>query len=94
MPSHDTSADFPRPAPAQAARPGVPPARLDESRLLRELETIHRTRHDTLLHGSTDALATHNARMAELEGEYLRRHPRRRVAPGRTRSGARARTGP
>ncbi|WP_030667192.1 DUF6158 family protein [Streptomyces rimosus] len=93
MPSHDTPTDVPRPAPAQAATPGVPPARLDEQQLLRELETIHRTRHDTLLHGSSDALATHNARMAELEGEYLRRHPRRWVASGRTRSGARARTG-
>ncbi|GCD41640.1 DUF6158 family protein [Streptomyces paromomycinus] len=98
MPSHDTPTDSPRPtetptAAPGTATPGVPPARLDEQQLLRELETIHRTRHDTLLHGSTDALATHNARMAELEGEYLRRHPRRWVASGRTRSGARARTG-
>ncbi|MFH8344420.1 DUF6158 family protein [Streptomyces sp. NPDC018045] len=98
MPSHDTPTDAPRPVETDSATPdsatlGVPPARLGEQQLLRELETIHRTRHDTLLHGSTDALATHNARMAELEGEYLRRHPRRWVASGRTRSGARARTG-
>ncbi|MFH9419719.1 DUF6158 family protein [Streptomyces sp. NPDC017529] len=93
MPTHDTSSDPARSVETKDTTPGVPPARLDEQQLLRELETIHRTRHDTLLHGSPDALATHNARMAELEGEYLRRHPRRRVAPGRTRSGARARTG-
>ncbi|UGY94384.1 DUF6158 family protein [Streptomyces gobiensis] len=70
---------------------GIDPVRLTEAQLLKELETIHRTRHDTLLHGSADALATHNVRMAELEGEYLRRHPRRPVAAGRTREGARAR---
>lgn len=70
---------------------GIDPARLSEAQLLRELETIHRTRHDTLLHGSSEALATHHTRMAQLEGEYLRRHPRRLVSPGRTREGARAR---
>jgi hypothetical protein len=70
---------------------GVDPASLDDQQLLKELETIHRTRHDTLLHGSTDALAAHNARLAQLEGEYLRRNPRRPVAKGRTREGARAR---
>jgi hypothetical protein len=70
---------------------GVDPTSLDDQQLLKELETIHRTRHDTLLHGSRDALAAHNVRLAELEGEYLRRHPRRPVTPGRTREGARAR---
>ncbi|MFD0070644.1 DUF6158 family protein, partial [Streptomyces sp. NPDC127574] len=33
----------------------------------------------------------HNERMAQLEGEYLRRHPRRPVSAGRTREGARER---
>jgi hypothetical protein len=70
---------------------GVDPGRLDDQQLMKELETIHRTRHDTLLHGSNDALRTHNVRMAELEGEYLRRHPRRPVVAGRTREGARDR---
>ncbi|MYY10284.1 hypothetical protein GT204_15585 [Streptomyces sp. SID4919] len=70
---------------------GVDPARLDDQQLMRELDTIHRTRHDTLLHGSNDALRAHNLRMAQLEGEYLRRHPRRPVARGRTREGARER---
>ncbi|MEU7657678.1 DUF6158 family protein [Streptomyces lincolnensis] len=70
---------------------GVDPSRLDDQQLMKELETIHRTRHDTLLHGSNDALRTHNDRMARLEGEYLRRHPRRPVSTGRTREGARDR---
>ncbi|MGK5632339.1 DUF6158 family protein [Streptomyces sp. URMC 123] len=72
---------------------GIDPATLDEQQLLRELESIHRTRHETLLYGSPDALSAHNVRMAELEGEYLRRHPLRQVAPGRTREGARSRDG-
>ncbi|HET6859384.1 MAG TPA: DUF6158 family protein [Streptomyces sp.] len=75
----------------EPTRPGVDPAHLDDQQLMKELETIHRTRHDTLLHGSPDALDAHNLRMAELEGEYVRRHPRRPVSPGRTRAGARAR---
>ncbi|AZS84000.1 DUF6158 family protein [Streptomyces griseoviridis] len=70
---------------------GVDPSRLDDQQLMRELETIHRTRHDTLLYASNGALRAHNDRMAELEGEYLRRNPRRPVAPGRTREGARDR---
>lgn len=70
---------------------GVDPGRLDDQQLMKELEAIHRTRHDTLLYGSNDALRVHNERMAQLEGEYLRRHPRRRVAAARTRAGARDR---
>ncbi|MFF3209227.1 DUF6158 family protein [Streptomyces sp. NPDC002886] len=66
---------------------------LEEGRLMKELEAIHRTRHETLLHGSDDALLTHTRRMDELEREYVRRHPERAQTTGRTRSGARARTG-
>ncbi|WP_437095836.1 DUF6158 family protein [Streptomyces sp. enrichment culture] len=76
-----------------ATMTGVEPNRLDDQQLMKELETIHRTRHDTLLYGSNDALRAHNERMAQLEGEYLRRNPRRPVAAGRTREGARERTG-
>ncbi|WP_399932878.1 DUF6158 family protein [Streptomyces kanamyceticus] len=72
---------------------GVDPGQLDDQQLAKELEAIHRTRHTTFLHGSDDALQTHDERMAELETEYLRRHPRRSIAPGRTRSGARERGG-
>jgi hypothetical protein len=70
---------------------GIDPAKLDEQTLMRELDSIHRTRHETLLHGASAALAAHNARMAALEGEYLRRHPRRQVESDRTREGARDR---
>ncbi|MER6346789.1 DUF6158 family protein [Streptomyces sp. NPDC001595] len=70
---------------------GVDPGRLDDQQLMKELETIHRTRHDTLLYGSNDALRAHNDRMAQLEGEYLRRNPRRFVSASRTRDGARDR---
>ncbi|MFE9929158.1 DUF6158 family protein [Streptomyces sp. NPDC005533] len=71
---------------------GGPAARnLEEGKLLKELEAIHRTRHETLLHGSDDALVTHTKRMNELEHEYVRRHPQRAQTAGRTRSGARAR---
>lgn len=70
---------------------GIDPRELSDADLLRELETIHRTRHDTLLHAPMDALSAHSVRMAELEAEYLRRHPERPVTPGRTREGARAR---
>ncbi|MFF7450421.1 MULTISPECIES: DUF6158 family protein [unclassified Streptomyces] len=73
------------------AMTGVDPSRLDDQQLMKELETIHRTRHDTLLYGSNDALRAHNGRMAELEGEFLRRNPQRPVAAGRTREGARER---
>ena len=53
--------------------------------------TLHDTRHDTFLHGGPDALERHTTRTAELEYEYLRRHPEREVDPNRLRSGARAR---
>ncbi len=70
--------------------PGVPASDLSEADLTRELAHLHETRHDTFLHGSADALGAHSARTAELEQEYLTRHPDRDVDPGRTRAGARA----
>ena len=70
---------------------GVRAADLAEHDLLRELQHLHHTRHDTFLHGSADALGMHTRRTAELEEEYLRRHPEREVDPDRLRSGARER---
>ncbi len=70
---------------------GVPSSQLTDEELLRELRTLHRTRHDTLRHGSDQALETHTERMAELEAEYLRRVPEREVDPERLRAGARDR---
>ena len=49
--------------------------------LIRELTHMHRTRHETFLHGSPDALREHSSRLAALEGEYLRRHPTARSTP-------------
>jgi hypothetical protein len=68
---------------------GVSAEDLAEADLIRELEHLHRTRHDTFLHGAPDALREHTSRSAELEQEYLRRHPERDVDPARTRAGAR-----
>jgi hypothetical protein len=62
---------------------GIAGEDLSEEDLLRELENLHRTRHDTFLHGSADALSTHTRRTAELEVAYLKRHPEREVDPAR-----------
>jgi hypothetical protein len=70
---------------------GVPPGELPEEDLLRELRHLHDTRHDTLRHGSADALRMHTRRTGELEAEYQRRHPEREVDPDRLRAGARER---
>jgi hypothetical protein len=64
---------------------GVPPRQLSDDDLLRELASVHRTRNDTLRHGSEDALVEHNRRMAELEAEYLHRFPEREVDTARLR---------
>ena len=70
---------------------GVAALDLSDDDLLRELAELHRTRHDTLRHGSDDALEIHDERMTELEAEYLRRFPEREVDPERMRAGARTR---
>jgi hypothetical protein len=66
---------------------GVDPAVLADDDLIRELHSLHRTRLDTLRHGSDPALANHLRRTAELETEYLARHPGREVDPARLRDG-------
>lgn len=76
-----------------AEAPGVPAGELTDDDLLRELGELHRTRHETLRHGSDQALSTHTERMYELEREYLRRYPHREVDPQRLRAGARTRDG-
>jgi Family of unknown function (DUF6158) len=68
---------------------GVAAVELDDGTLLRELASLHRTRHETFLHASSQALQRHSERTTELEGEYLRRHPERDIDPDRLRSGAR-----
>jgi hypothetical protein len=62
---------------------GIDPAGLADDDLLRELASLHRTRLETLRHGPEAALATHLRRTADLETEYLVRHPGREVDPTR-----------
>ena len=77
-----------------ATNPGVPPERLSDDALRRELAHLHETRHETFLHGSEDALEAHTRRMLELEREYLHRLPAEVTPdPRRTRVGARGEGG-
>jgi hypothetical protein len=73
--------------PDASAGPG--PTELSDDDLLREIEQLHRTRHETFLHGSESALTQHTRRMAALEQEYIRRTPDREVDEERLRSGRR-----
>ncbi|GAA2353713.1 hypothetical protein Cme02nite_46200 [Catellatospora methionotrophica] len=68
-----------------AYRSGIPAAALSNHELSRELASLHRTRHDTFVHGSDSALANHDHRSRELELEYLRRFPERDPDPRRLR---------
>jgi len=63
----------------------VPAHELTEEDLLRELEQLHRTRHEAFLRAPTQALQHHSERTAELEMEYLRRHPERNIDESRLR---------
>jgi hypothetical protein len=67
--------------------PGIDPAELGDDDVIRELHSLHRTRLDTLRHAADTALANHLRRTAELETEYLSRHPGREVDPARLRDG-------
>ncbi|MGC4893044.1 DUF6158 family protein [Micromonospora sp. DT31] len=64
---------------------GVDPVELSDEDLTREMRSLHRTRLDTLRHATDSALANHLRRTAELETEYLARHPGREVDPSRLR---------
>jgi hypothetical protein len=64
---------------------GVDPVELGDEDLIREMSSLHRTRLDTLRHAGDSALANHLRRTAELETEYLARHPGREVDPHRLR---------
>jgi hypothetical protein len=75
-------------------RTGIPARDLSDDDLMRELASVHRTRHTTLRHGSDPSLTHHDERMAELEQEYLRRFPDREIDPERLAEGARQRGTP
>jgi hypothetical protein len=65
---------------------GIAATDLSDDDLLRELEQLHRTRHEAFLHAPTSALQHHSERTAELELEYLRRHPERDIDQNRERA--------
>jgi uncharacterized protein DUF6158 len=73
---------------------GVPASQLTDDDLIREVDHLHATRHDTFLNGGQDAFETHTSRMLALEHEYLRRFPEA-IAPDprRTRAGRRIAAG-
>lgn len=81
MPAWDTD----RPPTDLDDSAGIDPEELGDDDLMREMQSLHRTRLDTLRHASDSALATHLRRTAELETEYLTRHPGREVDPDRLR---------
>jgi Family of unknown function (DUF6158) len=73
--------------PLEGEYMGIEPGLLSDEEMMRELARLHETRHDTLRHGSDDALENHTRRLSELEAEYLRRFPQREVDPQRLRDG-------
>lgn len=73
---------------------GIPARDLDDTALRRESNQMWRTREETVVHGSSHAIAIHTQRMLELEHELIARFPRETTPdPSRTRRGARIRTG-
>ncbi len=73
---------------------GVTARDLTDAALKRELRHLWRTREETILSGSSHAVATHTRRMLELEDELIARFPvETEPAPARTRRGSRALSG-
>lgn len=73
---------------------GVTPKNLSDPALKRELRHLWRTREETIMSGSSQAIATHTRRMLELEDELIGRFPdETEPAPSRTRRGSRALSG-
>ncbi|HEY0536043.1 MAG TPA: DUF6158 family protein [Actinoplanes sp.] len=71
------------PTQADVFETGIDPAELADGDLFRELSSLYRTRLSTLRHGPDAALANHFKRTAELETEYMARHPGREVDASR-----------
>jgi hypothetical protein len=73
---------------------GIAPRDLTDAALRRELRHMWRTREETIVSGSSQAIATHTRRMLELEDELIARFPEEtEPAPARTRRGSRALSG-
>lgn len=64
-----------------------PTANLDDQTLFAELGRLYSTRLDTLRYGADAAWQNSDRRMAELEGEYLKRYPEREISSRRQRPG-------
>ena len=64
---------------------GHPTQELSDEQLFDDLAQLYTTRLQTLRHGADAAWQNSDRRMAELEGEYLRRYPGREVSPRRER---------
>ena len=56
---------------------GVPASELSDEELAHQGTQAHATRNWVFLHGTARQYRRHTERMLELEGEYLRRHPKR-----------------
>lgn len=67
---------------------GIAPQDLADDDLRREVEHLHRTRHDAMTGAGESAFRAHTARMLALEEEFLRRFPAEAAPdPRRTRAG-------
>jgi hypothetical protein len=62
---------------------GIDPGELTEDDLFRELSSLYRTRLRALRHGPDAALTNHFRRTADLETEYIARHPGREIDSNR-----------
>ena len=72
--------------PAEESAPAPHPTQeLSDDDLFRELGQLYETRLETLRRGSDSSLENSDRRIAELEQEYLHRHPHREVSPRRLR---------
>jgi len=73
---------------------GIEPGRLTDEVLRREMEQLHKTRHEAVVNGSADALTAHTQRMLALEEEFVKRFPSESAPdPMRTRAGSRKAAG-
>jgi hypothetical protein len=62
-----------------------PTKSLSDDDVFRELKQLYETRLETLRRGSDASVEHSSRRIAELEKEYLQRHPHREVSPRRLR---------
>lgn len=94
MAKRESGSDARRASRSPGRKLGIPARDLGDGDLERELRHLWRTREDAILNGAANAIRAHTDRMLELEHEYIARFPRKtKPSAGRTRRGARARSG-